>query len=259
MSDYSQLTFFEPKDSLATSDPNKIIRGADVDPEFAAIAVAIASKYDVTDLATQAEAEAGASNTVLMTPLRAQQLITAAVDLTPSWDEDAEITGGHKLTVDNMITLVNTAAAEWNIAAAPVFGANFLLITPPDVWTTPAGISLVTRDTGGSPSHTYVFSSAGELTIPTTLIIKSDDGTTTPSSLTIWNYDWDTNGDGLYTILSEGGHGVDARLIIRPRSDAGIQYTGEVSIVVGDLGGTSYTWRFDQDGTLKRNGTTVLP
>lgn len=70
MSDYSQITTFTTKDSLSTGDPEKIISGADFDAEFGAISTAIASKYDSTDIASQAQAEAEASNSVLMTPLR---------------------------------------------------------------------------------------------------------------------------------------------------------------------------------------------
>ena len=47
MSDYSQITFFTPKDSLSTGNPNKIIYGSDVDAEFSAISTAIATKADV--------------------------------------------------------------------------------------------------------------------------------------------------------------------------------------------------------------------
>lgn len=47
MSDYSQITFFTPKDGLATGNPNKIIYGSDVDAELSAISTAIASKADV--------------------------------------------------------------------------------------------------------------------------------------------------------------------------------------------------------------------
>lgn len=46
MSNYTQVTFFAPKDLLLSGDPNKIIRGAQVDPELSAISIAIASKYD---------------------------------------------------------------------------------------------------------------------------------------------------------------------------------------------------------------------
>lgn len=46
MSNYSQNTFFAPKDSLAPGDPDKIIQGAEVDPEFSEIETAIATKVD---------------------------------------------------------------------------------------------------------------------------------------------------------------------------------------------------------------------
>jgi hypothetical protein len=70
MSDYSVTTDFSVKDGLTTGDSEKIILGADFDVEFDAIAVAVATKYDSADLASQAQAEAETLNTVLMTPLR---------------------------------------------------------------------------------------------------------------------------------------------------------------------------------------------
>ena len=70
MSDYTQVTDFSAKDALTSGDPEKIISGADVDVELAAISTAIATKYDVNDIASQAQAEAETSNSVLITPLR---------------------------------------------------------------------------------------------------------------------------------------------------------------------------------------------
>lgn len=46
MSNYTQSTFFAPKDSLTPGDPLKVIKGADIDPEFSAISDAIATKVD---------------------------------------------------------------------------------------------------------------------------------------------------------------------------------------------------------------------
>jgi len=46
MANYTQTTFFAPKDVLPSGDPAKAILGAEVDPEFAAIAAAIATKAD---------------------------------------------------------------------------------------------------------------------------------------------------------------------------------------------------------------------
>lgn len=70
MSDYSQINDYSAKDALATGNPSKRILGSEIDAELAAISTAITSKYDSTDLASQAQAEAETSNTVLLTPLR---------------------------------------------------------------------------------------------------------------------------------------------------------------------------------------------
>lgn len=48
MSNYTQTTFFTPKDSLPITDPNKTIFGAAYDVEFANIAAAVATKLDST-------------------------------------------------------------------------------------------------------------------------------------------------------------------------------------------------------------------
>ena len=55
-----------------------MILGSELELEFDAIAVAVASKYDSSDIASQAQAEAGSSNTVLITPLRMAQYLAGA-------------------------------------------------------------------------------------------------------------------------------------------------------------------------------------
>ena len=70
MTDYSQINDYSVKDGLVTGDPLKLIKGSDIDGELAAISTAITSKYDNTDIATVGEAEAGVSNTKLITPAR---------------------------------------------------------------------------------------------------------------------------------------------------------------------------------------------
>lgn len=70
MADYTQVNDYSAKDALATGNPLKLIQGSDVDAEFSAIAAAIASKFDSTDIATAGEAQAGVSNTVVITPAR---------------------------------------------------------------------------------------------------------------------------------------------------------------------------------------------
>lgn len=46
MSNYTPITDFSAKDTLATGNPAKLIKGSDFDPEFIAIQTAIASKSD---------------------------------------------------------------------------------------------------------------------------------------------------------------------------------------------------------------------
>lgn len=78
MSDYTPVNNFSVKDDLPSGSAAKKIMGADWDDEFAAIVMAITSKYDDTDIANQATAEAGSSNTTLITPLRLSQYLTAS-------------------------------------------------------------------------------------------------------------------------------------------------------------------------------------
>jgi hypothetical protein len=68
MADYTQITSFAPKDALTTGNPAKKIRGAEFDPEFAAIATAIQTKFDSSDIAANAEASALTGDSKLITP-----------------------------------------------------------------------------------------------------------------------------------------------------------------------------------------------
>ncbi len=55
MSDYTKLTDFAAKDSLPTGNANKIVKGQEIDDEFVAIATAILSKADTSDLSAYAQ------------------------------------------------------------------------------------------------------------------------------------------------------------------------------------------------------------
>ena len=70
MSDYNVIIDYAPKDALNTGDPDKLILGTELAAEFTAIATAIATKFDSTDFATQAQAEAAASTTTVLSPGR---------------------------------------------------------------------------------------------------------------------------------------------------------------------------------------------
>lgn len=46
MSNYVKSTDFATKDSLASGNPNKLVKGTEIDTEFDAIAAAVSSKAD---------------------------------------------------------------------------------------------------------------------------------------------------------------------------------------------------------------------
>lgn len=120
MSDYAQITDFSAKDALTTGDPEKIILGADLDAELSAISTAVATKYDSNDISSEAQAEALALDTVIITPLQLanvlqdnagmaydiQQLVSPGADRILFWDNsEAGVVG---LTVGDGLDITGT-------------------------------------------------------------------------------------------------------------------------------------------------------
>jgi hypothetical protein len=108
MSNYTQTTFFAPKDSLLSGDPNKKIKGAQIDPEFAAIAVAIASKLDTTTASANPSAQVGltAVNGSSASYMRADAAPALNVGISPTW------TGAHTFSPSAGAIKINTLAGQ---------------------------------------------------------------------------------------------------------------------------------------------------
>lgn len=123
MSNYSQITSFTPKDALITGNPAKIVRGSELDPEFAAIAAAIATKMDSTAAAAPtASIGLSAVNGVLSTYMRSDAAPALSQAIVPTW------------------TQIHTFSAK------PVFNAGI----------TVAGAAMLTLDgTVGSPAWSF--------------------------------------------------------------------------------------------------------
>lgn len=86
MSNYVQTTFFAPKDLLLPGNPAKLIKGADVDPELAAIAVAIATKLDSTSAANPSGTVGLTTvNGVLSTYMRSDGAPALSQAIAPTW------------------------------------------------------------------------------------------------------------------------------------------------------------------------------
>ena len=83
MSDYTKATNFAGKDGLSSGDPNKIIKGSEIDAEYTAIASAITSKSDLngptfTGTPSAPTASTGTASTQLATTAFVQSALVGA-------------------------------------------------------------------------------------------------------------------------------------------------------------------------------------
>lgn len=118
MSDYVQIVSFGPKDSLPSGNPGKLIKGVEQDAELTAISIAIASKFDAADVASQAQAEALTLDTVLITPLRANDILVQAAGAGLSITSGVFAIG----SVANTGVLVNANDIELDIVGLTALG-----------------------------------------------------------------------------------------------------------------------------------------
>ncbi len=83
MSDYTKATNFAGKDALSSGDPQKIIKGSEIDAEYNAIAAAISSKADLngptfTGTPSAPTASTGTASTQLATTAFVQSALVGA-------------------------------------------------------------------------------------------------------------------------------------------------------------------------------------
>lgn len=84
MSNYTQSTNFATKDALPSGDPLKIVKGTEINTEFANIAIAVATKADLaspalTGTPTAPTASAGTNTTQIATTAYSDAAVTAAI------------------------------------------------------------------------------------------------------------------------------------------------------------------------------------
>jgi microcystin-dependent protein len=165
MSDYVKIANYAAKDSLPQGDLNKIIRGTELGAEFDAIAIAVATKYDSTDL-----------NVTLQQ--YSADTVTFASGTKLLFQQTSAPTGWTKVTTynDAALRVVSGAASTGGADAfTTIFGLS--KTTAPHTLTS-AQIPGHTHDVSGttdndSPDHTHnigIFSST------------VSDGTGTPRS-----------------------------------------------------------------------------
>jgi hypothetical protein len=122
MSNYVKATNFTAKDSLQTGNPAKIIKGAEIDDEFNAIATAVATKPDsnsptFTGIPIAPTASAGTNTTQLATTAFVTAVTNTLGTMSTQNKTAVDITGGTvvgitDLTVADGGTGVSTIAAN---------------------------------------------------------------------------------------------------------------------------------------------------
>jgi hypothetical protein len=178
MSNYVKATNFFAKDALLTTDPNKIIKGAEIDDEYNALSVAIATKANtdspgLTGTPTAPTATPGTSST----QIASTAFTTAAIAAIPAPD----LSTVHPIGSIYMATVSTNPATLLGFGTWVAFGEGRVLLGADGSY--PAG------STGGAATHTLTVDElpSHSHTTPirdTSQGVGGGSGTGTPGSLT---------------------------------------------------------------------------
>jgi hypothetical protein len=124
MTDYVKATNFFVKDSLLVGNPDKIVKGSEIDTEFNNIATAVSSKANyaspnLTGLPTAPTAAAGTNTSQLATTAfvkTALDVASANIAITGGTIDDVDITGGTIVDLDAPLA-VNSGGTGKNTLA----------------------------------------------------------------------------------------------------------------------------------------------
>ena len=132
MTEYVKSTNFASKDSLATGNPLKIVKGTEIDTEFNNIAVAVATKADLnsptfTGTPAAPTATAGTNTTQIANTAFVTTADNLKVDKTTTITAGTGLSGGGDLSANRTISLANTtvtAGSYGSSSAIPVITVN---------------------------------------------------------------------------------------------------------------------------------------
>lgn len=179
MSDYTQTTDFSAKDALLTGDPEKLILGADFDVEFAAIASAVASKFDTADEASAAEAQAGTASDKVITPRRIESWASQNLGLVKDLSDISSDPGVDSIVfydkTDDSLKFLSTGTGL--TITGTTIAADTALVA--EATLTAAQLA----DLHNTPVAIVPALAAGTIIVPTTIVavIQANGGTLPPA------------------------------------------------------------------------------
>lgn len=198
MSNYTKATNFATKDSLATGNPAKIVKGTEIDTEFNAISSAIASKADTasptfTGTPAAPTATAGSNTTQLAntayvkneveTAVAALNITGRIVQIVNSVSttgiesfSDSYVPTGHTATItptsasNKILILVSAGFAQSNAYANNAANAFYTLYrgSSTNLGTTSGHLSMANVNTINSQSNIYISMSVSLIDEPAT-------------------------------------------------------------------------------------------
>lgn len=132
MTSYVKSTNFASKDSLASGNPLKIVKGTEIDIEFNNIATAVDSKADTTSptfsgIPLAPTAAAGNNTTQLATTAFVTSAVSPKAEKTTTITAGTGLSGGGDLSADRTLSLANTAVTAGSYgssSAIPVVTVN---------------------------------------------------------------------------------------------------------------------------------------
>lgn len=132
MTDYVKSTNFTSKDSLATGNPLKIVKGTEIDTEFNNIAIAVATKADASSPVFIGTPEAptasfGTDTNQVATTAFVQDAVTPKAEKTTTITAGTGLTGGGDLSANRTLAVSNTGVTAGSYGSAtqvPVLTVN---------------------------------------------------------------------------------------------------------------------------------------
>lgn len=240
MSNYTQTTSFTPKDALLSGNPAKLIKGADFDVEFAAIAAAIATKLDSAQAGNPtASVGLAAVNGSASTYMRSDGAPALSQAIVPTWS------GVHTFSAKSVFS----AGFDLNSAAPSYTFTNTSVATDAKVWrfiSSGLGFFADTRtDVGGSGRQWLEVDRAAGVGI-TGIVIGNTSDNNTVSFV----------GSGLVKAGDQAGNMWDLGWRDAPVNSQNSSYT----FVLADRGKlTAFNGAGGQTYTIPANATTAFP
>jgi hypothetical protein len=173
MSNYSKATNFATKDSLSTGNPSKIVKGTEIDTEFNAIASAISSKVEASDISTAIAAIPAVSGRIV-------QIVDSVTATGVDSSSDSLVATGHTATItptattSKILILTSFGFAQTNLYGNNAANAFWTLYRGSTNLGTGSGfgvncLGMANVNTTGNTSSVYIQESYQLLDSPATV------------------------------------------------------------------------------------------